>query len=975
MNEKNLMRTTGCAIMLAVVWTGCAHAAGGDALRQGFQSPPKETRPALWWRFMDDYVTREGITADVECMRRLGISGAVVSFCSSAWNGSAPQSKGLPYVPILSKEWFDMIGFQLAKSAEAGLNLWFQACPGYATAGGPWITPEHSMQKLVWSEVAGEGFKPFAAFLPRPVVDKKWNYYQDVAVLAFPKVSAREAITPASVINLTEKMDTTGRLTWQPPAGAWKIVRLGRTTTGIPNHPVTPSGRGLECDKLSREAARIQFDGYFKKILARRPAAAGKPVKVELFYDSWEADTQNWTPRFREEFRQRRGYDPLPWLLVATGQLVGSEELSRRFDYDWKTTIEEMINSEHFAELARLCHENGCGGFRGQPYNGPVNFMTAGQIFDLPEAEFWHGRKDYGWWSLRMIASVSHINGKKTASAEALTTCPEDLRFDVDPFSTKAETDLAFTMGINQLAIPHIPHNPWPKLKPGMCVGPYGMFLGGGQVWADLAESWVTYLGRCSYLLQQGTFKADAVTLFRPGQKGLTPPAGYANDLCNEEIIISSMTWNGDALFLPSGMRYRLLELVDTTKVLATSLSPSGIERRIGDKLMPQAISLPLLRKVRELVMAGAAVVGPRPQIAAGLGGYPESDREVARIADELWGPSATTGPIDRRVGKGRVFSGIPVAEGLARLGVQPDFKAVGPAAADLPWIHRRLGENDLYFVSNQKNEQVTVTASFRVNGMTPELWHADTGVTEPVRAWTRKDGRTEVELEFDPYGSVFVYFRPGTPEALPVKLAAPAVLGTVPLSEGWTVRFPAGMGAPATAEFPQLVSWTARPEKGIRYYSGIAVYERAAIVPADLLKPGGKIMLDLGAVKNLTRITVNGTAFPELWKPPFRCDITAAVKPGVNRITVEVVNLWVNRLIGDEQKPADVKWGKAAYGRDHRFSGQPLAAYPDWLRHGTPRPSKERYTFTTRNYVLKEQPLLPSGLLGPVTLSAETLP
>ena len=292
-------------------------------------------------------------------------------------------------------------------------------------------------------------------------------------VLAFPFSGADKPVKPEQVINLTDRMDASGHVKWQPKTGSWKIVRLGHTTTGVPVHPATPTGAGLECDKLSREATRIQFDSYFKKILARRPAGAKE--NVQLFFDSWEADNQNWTPRFREEFQKRRGYDPLPWLLVATGQLIGSEELSRRFDRDWRTTIEEMINSEHFAELARLCHENGCHEFRAQPYNGPVNFMTAGALFDIPEGEFWHVNKGYGWWTLRMIASVSHVNGKNVASAESLTASPEELRMDVDPFATKAETDLAFAMGINSFAIPHIPHNPWPKLRPGMTAGPYGM--------------------------------------------------------------------------------------------------------------------------------------------------------------------------------------------------------------------------------------------------------------------------------------------------------------------------------------------------------------------------------------------------------------------------------------------------------------------------------------------------------------------
>ena len=223
------------------------------------------------------------------------------------------------------------------------------------------------------------------------------------------------------------------------------------------------------------------------------------------------------------------------------------------------------------------------------------------------------------------------------------------------------------------------------------------------------------------------------------------------------------MTLDGDALCLPGGMRYKVLELADTTKVLGPALSPSGIEKRLGEKPLPQSISLPLLRKVRELVKAGATVVGPRPVCAAGLSGYPACDSEIAQIAEELWGPASTTGPVDRKVGKGRVFSGVSVSDVLARIGVQPDFKTVeAVSAADVPWIHRRIGDDDLYFVSNQKNERVKVTASFRVDGKVPEFWHADTGRVEPARSWTRKDGRTEVELDFDPRGSVFVRFSPG---------------------------------------------------------------------------------------------------------------------------------------------------------------------------------------------------------------------
>lgn len=316
---------------------------------------------------------------------------------------------------------------------------------------------------------------------------------------------------------------------------------------------------------------------------------------------------------------------------------------------------------------------------------------------------------------------------------------------------------------------------------------------------------------------------------------------------------------------------------------------------------------------------------------------------------------------MDRKVGKGRVFSGIPVTDVLARIGVPPDLKTV----EDIPWLHRRVGDDDFYFLSNQKNEAAKFTASFRVAGKVPEFWHADTGQVEPASVWSNKDGRTEMDLDLPPRGSLFVRFRPGTAE----RLDAPVARGSIPLSKDWKVRFSTAMGAPAETGFPELVSWTERPEREIRYYSGIAAYQKAFTVPPDYLKAGNTLNLNLGDVKNLARVTVNGTTFPELWKPPFTCDITSAAKPGTNTLTIEVVNLWVNRLIGDEQEAPDIQWGMPQYNPAKLYKGQALDALPDWLLRGSPRPSSGRRTFSTWNYIKNDQALLPSGLLGPVSI------
>ena len=953
----NLHRRSLFRPLAFVLCASLISAQAEQTIAKAFANPPQETKPILWWRFMDDYSSREGIVADLDAMQNIGLRGAVVSYCSSSSGMSEPQPHS-PFVPMFSEKWWEQMDFTLQQSTERDLDLWFQLCPGYATSGGPWIQPEHSMQKVVWSETSCTADQAIRVLLPQPRIDPKWNYYRDIAVLAFPK-----GISPIPldrVIDLTSSMKPNGELSWQAPSGSWVIVRLGHTTTGVPVHPVTKAGYGLECDKLSKIATRIQFDQYFKKIAARRPA--GSNQKIELFFDSWEAQNLNWTATMREEFQKRRGYDLLPWLLVATKRIVGSESQSRRFDYDWKSTIEEMINDHHFAELARLSRQLGNAELRAQPYNGPVNFMTAGALFDIPEAEYWLNKREYGWWSLRMIASVAHIHGKKIASAESLTAMPANHHMDADPFSTKAQTDLAFTMGINQMALHASGHNPWPQHKPGLTSGFFPPLLGAWQTWNPLASSWIDYLSRCCFLLQQGQPTADVVRLFRPNEKGYEWIPGYASDLCDEQFIVSSMKCDGKSVYLPSGMRYSILQLVDTTQTINAQLSPSGIEKRVGRKPMPQNISLPLLRKVQELVMAGATILGPRPEISPSLSGYPQCDREIESIANHLWGTS-TDAVIDRKVGKGRVLSGITITEALNRIEVKPDFQVIEKIPpTDVPWIHRKVGEDDWYFVSNQRNRPLKVTASFRVHGKVPELWHADRGTSEPARAWTIRDGRTEVELDFPPRGSVFVRFRPGPLPSLPVKLAHPRTLKTIPLTEPWKVGFSADMGAPTEVSFAKLISWTEHPHPAIRYYSGIAIYQTQITLPAHQ----GSTLLDLGQVKNLARITINGKRFPELWKPPFTCDISSAVKPGINQVTIEVANLWANRLIGDALEPLDITWQSPA-----KSGGlAPLATLPDWLIEGKPRPSTGRRAFCTWNYIHPKQKLLPSGLIGPVTLN-----
>lgn len=958
------------ALLLAMLGAASAPArdpASAAPLAEQFANPPREARPLTWWRFMDDLVSREGIAAELDFMDRIGLSGAVVSFCASR-GPLAPPVEGLPRVPMLGDEWWQLTGLVQSQAAARDLKLWFQASPGYATTGGPWITPEQSMQKLVWTRVELAEDAPGQVTLARPKVDPKWNHYRDVVVLAYPTVDTSTPVPFGSIVQVPSAALDGDALAWSPPRpGRWTVVRLGHTTTGKTVHPAPITGVGLEADKLDRAATKVQFDRYFKRVLSHAP----KRAQSSLFFDSYEAEYQNWSPRFRDRFKELRGYDPVPWVLAATGVLVDDELSTRRFDHDWRRTIEQLVATEHLAELVRLSRESGAGPTRLQPYNGPIDFMAAGAFADIPEGEFWHVNKGYGWWTLRMIASVAHVNGRPIASAETLTASPEDLRGDKHPWSTKAETDLAFALGINEMALHVVPHNPWPKLRPGMMAGPYPPLLTVTQPWAEFARPWVDYLARTAHVLRQGRFVADVLTVSQSGQRGFTPPPGHNSDLCHEALIVDALRWDGTSLVLPSGMRYRLLEVPDTTKDLPR-FSPANLRKELREKAYGQRMSLPLLRKVRALLHEGASVLAPRPLELPGIA-RPEDSLEFARLVDELWGSGAAAGGDTlRRVGKGTLITTGTAAEALVRLGVEKDFDTEGNLPFEtIAWTHRSVGEDEFYFVSNQGDEPRTIEASFRVSGRRPELWKADTGEIVATDAWSEGKGRTQVTLHLEARESVFVRFTTSQTAQSPERGRTEFAL--VRPTPPWSLQFDPERGGPRAAlKLEELRSWTELPDTGAQRYSGPATYAVRFDVPEALLRRADAVTLDLGQVRDLARVTVNGRKIADLWRPPFRVDIRGALKAGGNALEVTVANVWFNRLLGDEKEPADLRWGDERYGTNRGirlYAGRPLGEWPGWLLRGEPRPSAGRQTFTTWNYLRDDEPPLPAGLLGPVSV------
>ena len=897
-----------------------------------------------------------------------------------------------------------------------------------------------------------------------------------VAAAGEPGEAPGQSLPRAEIVDLSARLAADGRLEWDVPAGDWTILRLGHTPTGKSNHPAPAEGTGPECDKFSRAALDAHWAGYVKTLVADAGPLAGKSFNNVLI-DSYEVGGQNWTPKFREEFRARRGYDLFPFLPAFAGRIVESPAATERFLWDVRRTIADLFAENYYGYFAELCHRSGLKASI-EPYTGPFESLQCGAPADIPMGEFWTGSSGHG--SVKLAASVAHLNGRAVVGAESFTSKPPERgRWQEDPFALKALGDLIYCQGVNRYIFHRYAMQPWTNRVPGMTMGQWGFHFDRTSTWWDQGRAWLSYVARCQFLLQQGKFVADACYFcgegapveLKPNEPAL--PKGYDYDGINAETILKRLTVREGLLTLPDGMSYRLLVI------------PAGVTT-----MTPE-----LLAKIRQLVADGATIVGARPTRSPSLQGYPKCDAEVKALADELWGTEAAPAAgSERRVGKGRVFCGRPMEEVLAALGAKPDFEVAGDNAdADLRYIHRRSGGADLYFVSNQRASAEAAEAVFRAGGRQPELWHADTGVMEKAPLWREQDGRTRVALRFEPAGSVFVVFRApaaagdhfvsAAPAGAAAAAAAPAprieirrasyeavdgaaakdvtailqkmsregaaevvaanetfggdpifkhvkqlrveyelggqlltnvvhekgrmaLAGARPPAEppsfdlavradgalelsawkagafelktaagktasatvgqvappigiggAWELAFPPHWGAPEKVALEKLISWTEHAEPGVRYFSGTATYTKEIAIDAGLLGPGRSLQLDLGRVKNLAEVKLNGKDLGILWKPPFRVEIGAAARAGTNKLEVRVTNLWANRLIGDEQLPADCEW-----------DGLRLKEWPAWLLAGKPSPSG-RLTFTTWHHWKKDDVPLESGLLGPVTL------
>jgi hypothetical protein len=950
-----------------------------------FANPPLETRPGALWTWLNGYVKPAQITKELEEMKAKGMRGAII------WDlGSLSDPKKIiPQGPaFLGKESLEAINHAIDEATRLGLELGLVASSSW-NAGGSWVSPENGSKELRWSELKVQGPSLFSDTLTLPC-KKSVNHF-DVAVLAIPYSANKLIEKQSGSVDLTGKMNSQGKLEWNVPAGTWTILRFVCNNTGQNLMCPSPNSKGLMIDHLSEVAVENHLNYMMDQLKVGRKDFGSLKL---LMFDSYELDeATDWTGKFAKEFRKENGYNPVSYLPALAGQIIETPEMTKRFLHDYTKTVSNVIINDHFKTAKELLNKNGLsllaeGGHGGSARVDPLKAMGAA---DIPMGEFWNHMQ---FWVVKEAASAAHIYGKKFVNAESLTGWRH---WQDGPFGYKRLFDVALCAGLNQVTFHTFAHNPPEAGLPGFAYHA-GEHFNVNSTWWNYSKPMLDYMARCSYLLQQGKFVADVSLYYGDEAPNYVPSRridpgiqskydstkclhcgrprpieiasiglGYDYDYVNEEVILSRMSVENGNIVLPDGMNYRVLALPDR-----------------------EAISLEVLNQIEKLVKAGATVIGRKPVRSVSLKDYPACDDRVRKLADAIWGNCNGETIKEHKYGKGRIIWNIPLREILTGMNILPDFTVENMPDKDqhIDYIHRRTDKEEIYFVSNSALNWEEVICKFRVDQhKIPFFWNADNGTVEKCKVFESGDGFIRIRLKMPPVGSVFVVFKEsgmsdhitridknsvGQPVNDPLVSAwedieiltddkkgiqtrawsagsytmtsekgtiSKIVVDTVPdkiaIETPWEIRFPEGWGAPSQISMNRLTDWTESKDQGVKYFSGTARYSNEFTIPDHLINRKFALFLDLGEVKEVAELRINGKELGILWKKPFRIDITDFVKAGENNIEIAIANLWNNRIVGDYCMNLD----------------------PGFTRTNV----KRKFSAKT--------PLLSSGLLGPVVI------
>ncbi len=1094
-----------------------------ELIEKNFLNPPESAKPWVFWYWMHAAVSKAGITADLEAMKEVGIGGAYLMPIQDTVATIPFQ----PTVRQLTPGWWEMVRFSMQEAKRLNLKLAMHVSDGFALAGGPWITPDLSMQKLVWSKTYIKNGSKEKIILDQPETNE--GYYKDVAVFAYPansndafsgrvqiptvtasngtkpqflsfpakdnkqsfksdtacwiqykypavftcrsisihvggnnyqaqrlvlqtsndgenfttirrlepprsgwqdtdedytyaipqttakyfrfvynkegtepgaedldaakwkpslkvmgiylsdepvinqfeskngsvwrvaanttdaEISNSSAIPFKNITDLSGKIDAAGNLHWTAPAGDWVIVRIGHTTTGHTN-ATGGAGAGLDCDKFNAAAITLQFNNWFAKAFSKTDPALAKEVLKIFHVDSWECGSQNWSNNFAVEFKKRRGYDLIPYLLVMTGVPVTDAVTSEKILHDVRETIAELVNDIFYGTLKKLSHEKGCS-FSAESVaptmvsDGLLHYKNV----DMPMGEFWLNSPTHDKPNDMLDAiSGAHIYGKNIIGAESFTSVR--MNWAEHPGNLKAVGDRNFALGINKMVLHVFAHNPWMDKKPGMTLDGVGLYFQRNQTWFKQSKAWIDYLTRCSALLQLGKpvvdiavftgeevprrsvlpdrlvntlpgifgkekVEAEKKRLENTGQpmrqipdgvshsanmadpeNWVDPLNGYAYDSFNPDALMMMSVKNGRVV-LPGGASYKLLVIPAAMK-----MNPANIIRSAS------------VNKIIQLVNEGAIVLIDSLYKEKFTVNHPN-----LLFAEEKGIPVCS-------FGKGKFVLTPYWQSNFDALQVAKDVIIKEVPAGSLAFTHRKTEDADIYFVSNQRDTMQNPLFSLRnISNGEPEIWDpADGSIRQAI--WNNENGRGILIEQFAAGQSLFFIFK--NKQSLSCH-AIPVInkVEKIPSVGEWKIKFNKNYGGPANAiHLPVLQSWTLQNDESIKYYSGTAVYRNSFLFTDKQKIKTASVIFD--SICNIATIKVNGIDCGTLWTPPYTIDIAKALRKGENKIEIEVTNTWHNRLIGDNLLPPE-----------------------------------KRITWTTAPFRLKDKPLQPAGIIGNVKI------
>ena len=947
----------------------------GASLEERFSRPPAAVRPFAWWHWMGSNFSKEGITKDLEAMKASGLGGATIfNIASAVQESHAPIERNpWPHQTYRSPAYWEALRHAAAEADRLGLEIGLHNTAGYSTTGGPWVTEEKGMQHLVWSKDTVDGGKRLSLILKKPILSgyvgwgntgRKPVFYQDIAVLAVKvPASGMPVVSRNEIVDVTARMDDSGRINWQAPAGRWVIYRLGHAPTLSNPHPLPDDiiGRTLEVDKLDSIQTRFHWKTVLDPLKRELGGYLGRSFK-HMLIDSYEAGDQNWTPRLRQAFIDRKGYDPLPWMLSfdrvndSTNLMVDGRDETARFRRDFRDVVDALFFEQGWEPALREIHQSGLK-LQFEPYWGPFDVSRGAALADLPMGEFW----THGPGTIYPVTAAARAAGKRVVGAEAFTGRPGHSQYTEDPAALRPSANRAFIAGINRMILHTWVHQPFDdRYQPGMSMGWWGTHFGRHQTWFEPGKAFFEWLARTQAMLQFGEQVSEYLCLGRAD-------ADQADAISTYDFMQGDIRVREGYLILPSGRSYPFLKLP-----AEDWMEPSVMERIVS--LMDQ----------------GLRVVGRLPNQAPGLSGQPAADARVAALRE-------------RMAGHVRWYPDVTAAK--RSVAFRPDARVErADSSQAIRWVHRKGGETDLFFVANLSSKDHIITMSFDIDNRQPELWDAESGRIVDLPVWSVNDRRTHVRLSLTGEQSIFVVFRrdvsrPPVAHSLDVRSGAgfpdisslptgaylsadrameieakrpdgktnmislPAA-ETVPVIAPWQVEFRPKLSEPFRREMPVLMDFSRSADSMLRYFSGTAVYTARFDWTDDPKAGAVQAFLDMGELHDIVSVKLNGVDLGVLWHQPWRMDLSRAVKPGENKLEISVTNNWSNRLVGDARAPADFEWGA-----DRGKLGRAMKAFPDWFLEGRPRPSEGRKGFLLWHYHRPDSPLQPAGLIGPVRL------